>query len=60
MGFSNSRWDFIQRVSRLVASTGNVEIGKDVVTVLAEFSVKSYDIGELFAIDAIAANRCAQ
>jgi len=52
-----TRWDFIQRVSRLVASTGNVEIGKDVVTVLAEFSVKSYDIGELFAIDAIAANR---
>ena len=32
-------------------------MAKDVVNVLVEFSVKPYDIGEVFVIDACATNR---
>ena len=51
------RWDFIQKCSRLAASNGCLELAKDVINVLVEFSIKPYDIGEAFVIDAIASNK---
>ena len=56
-GVNDFRWDFIQKCSRLTASNGCLEMAKDVVNVLVEFSVKPYDIGEVFVIDAISTNR---
>ena len=52
-----TRWDFIQKCAKIVASTGNLSLLKDVLTVLLEVSVKPYEIGEAFAIEAIAAQR---
>jgi len=53
----STSWPFILKCAKLVASTGNLAILKDVVNALLEVAVKPYDIGEVFAIEAIAAQK---